>query len=70
MLRNSKIQSRLEPESRHHCNLLQRIAAARRALSVTRRYFIGLRRLPKLRVAGSNPVSRSTPDHTFKNTFS
>ena len=48
-----QFESRIEPESRHRCSLLQPIAAPRRALSVTSRYFWGFFRLPKLRVAGS-----------------
>ncbi len=45
--------------SRTRCRSMHAYAVSCRALSVTRRYCLRRDRLPKLRVAGSIPVSRS-----------
>ena len=52
----------LEPDragSRHRCRCVPLPAAACKAGDVSTRYFFVPLRFPKLRVAGSNPVSRS-----------
>ena len=51
--------SDLEPDragSRHRCSLVQLHAAARKALSVSTRYFLPFRSFPKPCVAGSSPA--------------